>query len=136
MGITRWPYRRIRYLLDQSSALECSIDKQDQEHYTKTLHKIQELQGEIESILSHGPPSKKNPPRIKVTGVAKRGRPKTKKLVLYEENCFTQSVEYLSKWHEETLEYKSVTNSTNDAPLGFHLNLNVEEISSIIYAHM
>jgi hypothetical protein len=128
MAIVRWPYRRIRYLQDKIIILKEAMSAYDDEQHTKDDLKIHQLQYEIDDILSNGLPLGNSPSKTKVTGVAKRGRPKQKqtKCEIYESTILELP------W--EVSDDEEVTMLTCDeAPLGFHLKLNIEELTSICY---
>jgi hypothetical protein len=130
MNIVRWPYRRIRYLQENIFALKEAAGMQDNEQHSRASVKIAELQNEIHEIFQKGLPYNKTPPKTKLTGVAKRGRPKVKRNEI--ETFDGPILEEYYQWDEaEDAEVSMITESY--APLGFHLKLDVEEIESIVH---
>jgi hypothetical protein len=127
MAIIRWPYRRIRYLQDKIIILKEAMSVQTDEKYAQADLKIHQLQYEIDDILNNGLPLNKSPAKIKVTGVAKRGRPKQdqRKCEIYESNILELPWEV---YDDEEV----VMLTCDELPLGFHLKLNVDELASII----
>jgi hypothetical protein len=92
--------------------LKETMTLRDKDHLNKVCKKIQDLQDETDEIMSNGLPARKGLPKEKHVGISKRGRPTLQKIFECHE------------WEDS---------SYDEAPLGFHLELNVAEIVNIVH---
>jgi hypothetical protein len=120
MSIARWPYRRIRYLQDKIIVLHETVGFRDHDNVNA---KIEELEDEINKIMLNGKTITKIPPKTKVTGVIKRGRPK-----MYQE----KPDECDSFTHFQQME-KDFEDSIGEKSFACHLLLDVDEIVNILH---
>jgi hypothetical protein len=123
MEISRWPYRRIQYLRDKIAMLHETMIKRDQEDKSSYAFKILELQNEIDEIMKKGLPKISSVTRL--NGVVKRGRPKKR-------GCTTSmDYEMLAQECPPPWDGLIIVVNESDAPLGFHLDLDVQEIVAL-----
>jgi hypothetical protein len=97
--------------------------KRDQEDKSSYAFKILELQNEIDEIMKKGLPKIRS--ATKLNGVVKRGRPK--------KNGCTANMDHGMLAQECSPQWDGLTIVVNesDAPLGFHLDLDVQEIVAL-----